>query len=108
MANTIGKLEALVDKMYLNTPTKFAIIDHEKKRRYVLHKDGLPDVGDYYLLMHFKFVLFFIFSKSKNMHNLRMFERQRMRRIEWKIVRVINCLGMGFTIHNEEHVVPNL
>ncbi|KAL4365174.1 hypothetical protein AHAS_Ahas07G0079700 [Arachis hypogaea] len=87
--------------MYLSTPTKIAIIDHEKKRTYVLRKYGLSDAGDYYLLMHFKFVLFFIFSKSKNMHALRMFQRQRMRRIELKTAKAINCLGMGFTIHNE-------
>ncbi|RYR30239.1 hypothetical protein Ahy_B01g055053 [Arachis hypogaea] len=76
--------ESEVDKMYLSTPTKIAIIDHEKKRTYVLRKDGLPDAGDYNLLMHFKLVLFFIFPKSKNMHDLRMFARQRMRRREWK------------------------
>ncbi|KAF1881822.1 hypothetical protein Lal_00042531 [Lupinus albus] len=35
--------ESGVDKIYLNTPTKIAIIDHEKKRTFVLHKDGLPD-----------------------------------------------------------------
>ncbi|XP_015934142.1 putative glucose-6-phosphate 1-epimerase isoform X1 [Arachis duranensis] len=35
--------ESEVDKMYLSTPTKIAIIDHEKKRTYVLRKDGLPD-----------------------------------------------------------------
>ncbi|RYR13894.1 hypothetical protein Ahy_B04g070652 isoform B [Arachis hypogaea] len=32
-----------VDKIYLSTPTKIAIIDHEKKRTFVLRKDGLPD-----------------------------------------------------------------
>ncbi|KAG6493849.1 putative glucose-6-phosphate 1-epimerase [Zingiber officinale] len=35
--------EAEVDKIYLGTPTKIAIIDHEKKRTFVLRKDGLPD-----------------------------------------------------------------
>ncbi|KAL2558568.1 aldose 1-epimerase family protein [Forsythia ovata] len=29
--------------MYLSTPTKIAIIDHEKKRTYVLRKEGMPD-----------------------------------------------------------------
>ncbi|KAJ7296856.1 hypothetical protein O6H91_04G107200 [Diphasiastrum complanatum] len=32
-----------VDRIYLSTPTKIAIIDHEKKRTYVLKKEGLPD-----------------------------------------------------------------
>eukprot|EP00250_Pteridium_aquilinum_P017523 c23671_g1_i1 orf=519-1490(-) len=32
-----------VDRIYLNTPTTIAIIDHEWKRTFVLKKDGLPD-----------------------------------------------------------------
>ncbi|KAK3221324.1 hypothetical protein Dsin_008349 [Dipteronia sinensis] len=35
--------ESEVDKIYLSTPTKIAIMDHEKKRTFVLRKDGLPD-----------------------------------------------------------------
>ncbi|OEL32849.1 putative glucose-6-phosphate 1-epimerase [Dichanthelium oligosanthes] len=35
--------EAEVDKIYLDAPSKIAIIDHGKKRTYVLRKDGLPD-----------------------------------------------------------------
>jgi glucose-6-phosphate 1-epimerase len=35
-----------VDKIYLDAPSKIAIIDHEKKRTYVLRKDGLPDTGN--------------------------------------------------------------
>ncbi|ESW07839.1 hypothetical protein PHAVU_010G163100 [Phaseolus vulgaris] len=35
--------ESEVDKVYLRTPTKIAIIDHERKRTFVLRKDGLPD-----------------------------------------------------------------
>lgn len=31
------------DRVYLSTPTKTAIIDHEKKRTYVLQKEGMPD-----------------------------------------------------------------
>lgn len=34
-----------VDKVYLGTPTKIAILDHERKRTFVLRKDGLPDTG---------------------------------------------------------------
>ncbi|MQL93396.1 hypothetical protein Taro_026029 [Colocasia esculenta] len=32
-----------VDRVYLSTPAKIAIIDHEKKRTLVLKKGGLPD-----------------------------------------------------------------
>ncbi|KAF4390904.1 hypothetical protein F8388_005717 [Cannabis sativa] len=35
--------ESEVDKIYLSTPTKIAILDHEKKRTFVVRKDGLPD-----------------------------------------------------------------
>ncbi|KAL3637670.1 hypothetical protein CASFOL_018118 [Castilleja foliolosa] len=32
-----------IDRVYLSTPTKIAIIDHEKKRTFVLCKEGMPD-----------------------------------------------------------------
>ncbi|GAY61337.1 hypothetical protein CUMW_209190 [Citrus unshiu] len=32
-----------IDRVYLSTPTKIAIIDHEKKRTFELRKDGMPD-----------------------------------------------------------------
>ncbi|XVF47630.1 hypothetical protein PTKIN_Ptkin03bG0125200 [Pterospermum kingtungense] len=35
--------ETEVDKIYLSTPTKIAILDHEKKRTFIICKDGLPD-----------------------------------------------------------------
>ncbi|XP_078443588.1 galactose mutarotase-like superfamily protein [Wolffia australiana] len=35
--------ESEVDKVYLSTPTKIAVLDHEKKRTFVIRKDGLPD-----------------------------------------------------------------
>ncbi|XP_010545409.1 PREDICTED: putative glucose-6-phosphate 1-epimerase [Tarenaya hassleriana] len=35
--------ESEVDKIYLSTPTKIAILDHEKKRTFVVRKDGLAD-----------------------------------------------------------------
>lgn len=35
--------EAEVDRIYLSTPTNIAVIDHEKKRTFVLKKAGLPD-----------------------------------------------------------------
>ncbi|KAJ7568313.1 hypothetical protein O6H91_01G080900 [Diphasiastrum complanatum] len=37
--------DAEVDRFYLSTPTKLAIIDHQKKRTFVLRKEGLPDAG---------------------------------------------------------------
>ncbi|KAG6521354.1 hypothetical protein ZIOFF_018469 [Zingiber officinale] len=42
--------ESEVDKIYLSTPTKIAILDHEKKRTFVLRKDGLPDAGKFQLV----------------------------------------------------------
>ncbi|GMI72999.1 hypothetical protein like AT5G57330 [Hibiscus trionum] len=35
--------ESEVDKVYLSTPTKVAILDHERKRTFELRKYGLPD-----------------------------------------------------------------
>ncbi|XP_008781828.1 putative glucose-6-phosphate 1-epimerase [Phoenix dactylifera] len=35
--------ESEVEKIYLSTPMKIAILDHEKKSTFVLLKDGLPD-----------------------------------------------------------------
>lgn len=32
-----------IDRVYLSTPTKIAVIDHEKKRTFELRKDGMPD-----------------------------------------------------------------
>lgn len=32
-----------MDRVYLSTPTKIAVIDHEKKRTFVLLKHGMPD-----------------------------------------------------------------
>ncbi|GLT65119.1 hypothetical protein SLA2020_375700 [Shorea laevis] len=32
-----------IDRVYLSTPTKIAIIDHEKKRTFELRKEGMPD-----------------------------------------------------------------
>lgn len=40
-----------VDKIYLSTPTKIAIIDHEKKTTFVVKKEGLPDAGIFCLHM---------------------------------------------------------
>lgn len=43
-----------MDKIYLSTPTKIAILDHEKKRTFVVRKDGLPDAGKTTLLAYFR------------------------------------------------------
>lgn len=51
-----------MDKVYVSTPTKIAILDHEKKRTFVLRKDGLPDAGEtLIMLLHqaFAFTIFF-------------------------------------------------
>ncbi|KAL5153703.1 putative glucose-6-phosphate 1-epimerase [Glycine soja] len=32
-----------MDRLYLRTPTKIAVIDHEKKRTFVLQKNAMPD-----------------------------------------------------------------
>ncbi|KAF4373280.1 hypothetical protein CsatB_021418 [Cannabis sativa] len=34
-----------IDRVYLSSPTKIAIIDHEKKRTFVLRKVGMPDAA---------------------------------------------------------------
>lgn len=44
---TLVSLMVKVDKTYVSTPTKIAIIDHERKRTFVLRKDGLPDAGEF-------------------------------------------------------------
>ncbi|KAK5826223.1 hypothetical protein PVK06_021139 [Gossypium arboreum] len=38
-----GRFDLKVDKIYLSTPTKIAILDHERKRTFELQKDGLSD-----------------------------------------------------------------
>ncbi|GER52025.1 galactose mutarotase-like superfamily protein [Striga asiatica] len=35
--------ESEVDKIYLDTPSKIVILDHDKKLAFVIRKDGLPD-----------------------------------------------------------------
>lgn len=34
-----------VDRVYVSTPNLIAVLDHERKRTYVIRKEGLPDVG---------------------------------------------------------------
>lgn len=34
-----------VDRVYLRSPNCVAVLDHERKRTYILKKEGLPDVG---------------------------------------------------------------
>ena len=35
-----------VDRVYLGSSHMVAVIDHEKKRTFVIRKEGLPDVGE--------------------------------------------------------------
>ena len=52
-----------VDKVYLSAPQKIVIIDHEKKRTFVLRKEGLPDVGalgQFFLTLQFWSVKFYL------------------------------------------------
>ncbi|KAK8554533.1 hypothetical protein V6N13_093516 [Hibiscus sabdariffa] len=36
--------ESEVDRVYLSTPNVVAVLDHEKKRTYLIRKEGVPDV----------------------------------------------------------------
>lgn len=42
-----------VDRVYLSSPNIIAVLDHEKKRTFVIRKEGLPDVGKLYELQFF-------------------------------------------------------
>ncbi|XVE98938.1 hypothetical protein REPUB_Repub03eG0152300 [Reevesia pubescens] len=37
--------ESEVNRVYLSTPNVVDVLDHERKRTYVIRKEGLPDVG---------------------------------------------------------------
>ena len=37
--------------MYLGTPSKIAVIDHERKRTLELRKEGFPDAGSSFVLI---------------------------------------------------------
>lgn len=50
-----------IDRVYVGTPTKIAIIDHEKKRTLVMRKDGLPDAGKHVLQSYDVLSLFSFF-----------------------------------------------
>lgn len=34
-----------MDRIYLDSSNMVAVLDHEKKRTFVIRKEGLPDVG---------------------------------------------------------------
>ncbi|KAI3811439.1 hypothetical protein L1987_21163 [Smallanthus sonchifolius] len=36
-------IDSEFDRIYLSTPKKLLLLDHEKRRRFVIRKDGLPD-----------------------------------------------------------------
>lgn len=33
-----------MDRVYLSSPNIIAVLDHERKRTYIIRKEGLPDV----------------------------------------------------------------
>ena len=37
--------ESEIDRVYLNSRDVVAVFDHEKKRTFLIKKEGLPDVG---------------------------------------------------------------
>ncbi|KAL7259086.1 hypothetical protein ACSBR1_005064 [Camellia fascicularis] len=41
--------ESEVDRVYLRSPNVIAVLDHERKRTYVIRKEGLPDIGNEYI-----------------------------------------------------------
>lgn len=46
-----------VDRVYVSSPNVIAVLDHEKKRTFVIRKEGLPDVGKtQYSLCHLTMV----------------------------------------------------
>lgn len=36
-----------MDRVYLSSPNRIAVLDHERKRTYLIRKEGLPDTGKY-------------------------------------------------------------
>ncbi|KAJ1386063.1 Glycoside hydrolase-type carbohydrate-binding [Sesbania bispinosa] len=38
--------ESEVDRVYLDSNSAVAVLDHERKRTFVIQKEGLPDIGD--------------------------------------------------------------
>lgn len=46
-----------VDRVYLSSPKAIAVLDHEKKRTYVIRKEGLPDVGKI-TLIHLRLITY--------------------------------------------------
>jgi len=34
-----------VDRVYVGSPGVIAVLDHEKKRTFIVRKEGLPDIG---------------------------------------------------------------
>ncbi|KAJ4836367.1 hypothetical protein Tsubulata_040527, partial [Turnera subulata] len=37
--------ESELDRVYIRSPNVIAVLDHERKRAYVIRKEGLPDVA---------------------------------------------------------------
>lgn len=36
-----------IDRVYVSSPNRIAVLDHERKRTYLIRKEGLPDTGKY-------------------------------------------------------------
>ena len=41
----VGTFHFQIDRIYHGTPTNVVVIDHEKKRTFVIRKNGLPDAS---------------------------------------------------------------
>ena len=39
-----------MDRVYLSSSDAIAVFDHEKKRTFIIRKEGLPDVGKIHFL----------------------------------------------------------
>lgn len=45
-----------MDRTYLRSPTVVAVLDHERKRTYVIGKEGLPDTGKNHTTSRFDYL----------------------------------------------------
>uniref|UniRef100_A0ACD5U0A6 Uncharacterized protein n=1 Tax=Avena sativa TaxID=4498 RepID=A0ACD5U0A6_AVESA len=58
--------ESEVDRVYVSSPNVIAVLDHEKKRTFVIRKDGLPDTG-----MIYPTICFLPCTRTKNYSTLK-------------------------------------
>lgn len=76
-----------IDRVYLSSSDKIAILDHERKRTFVVHKEGLPDVGKLLLVPFKKFKL--TISYIDGMHHIE----------QYKMI-LIRCFGFHQVVWN--------